>query len=60
MKKHEFSERKIKASDSLVNKTVLARYDPHGYYYEGTFDEKCLNFLMFFLNLILSKSFQTN
>ena len=52
MKKHEFSERKIKASDSLVNKTVLARYDPHGYYYEGTFDENVLNFLMvFFLNL---------
>ena len=37
MKKHEFSERKIKASDSLVNKTVLARYDLHGYYYEGFF-----------------------
>ena len=44
MKKHEFSERKIKASDSLVNKTVLARYDLHGYYYEGFFYNKKYKF----------------
>ena len=35
MKRLDITERKVKQTDSLENKTVLARYDLHGYYYEG-------------------------